>query len=270
MRNVKVLLAGAAACLAWTASGTVVNVADGETVVIGTDVASEPSIELVVTTGASGVTLVLPPIDPAVDVGTAFVWPRIYLKGTGTASFVAAEGQTPTSIVMASGLAADDTAALHVAAPDVTSLEVGVLNPANVPDKLHYPVADIAHVMFANAAGKFTLRGWCTARKVPTDFTVKPGAEVALQGANPLHLGDAFTMADYDLLVLSADAIPSTCTVTVNPGRTLSFKPCDPNKGSASAYPWLWTGSPSRSGSPFCLVTGSGSSGRLSRRLPGP
>ena len=81
MRNVKVLLAGAAACLAWTASGTVVNVADGDTVVIGTDVASEPSIELVVTTGASGVTLVLPPIDPAVDVGTAFVWPRIYLKG---------------------------------------------------------------------------------------------------------------------------------------------------------------------------------------------
>ena len=258
MRNVKVLLAGAAACLAWTASGTVVNVADGETVVIGTDVASEPSIELVVTTGASGVTLVLPPIDPAVDVGTAFVWPRIYLKGTGTASFVAAEGQTPTSIVMASGLAADDTAALHVAAPDVTSLEVGVLNPANVPDKLHYPVADIANVTFANAAGKFTLRGWCTARKVPTDFTVKPGAEVALQGANPLHLGDAFTMADYDLLVLSADAIPSTCTVTVNPGRTLSFKPCDPNKGSASAYPWLWTGIAARVGAFPVVLNGNG------------
>ena len=93
---------------------------------------------------------------------------------------------------------------------------------------------------------------------MPTDFTVESGAEVALQGANPLHLGDAFTMADYDLLVLSADAIPSTCTVTVNPGRTLSFKPCDPNKGSASAYPWLWTGIAARVGAFPVVLNGNG------------
>ncbi|MBQ6341173.1 MAG: hypothetical protein IJI36_18710 [Kiritimatiellae bacterium] len=255
MRNMKVLLAGAAACLAWTASGTVVNVADGETVVIGTDVASEPSIELVVTTGASGVTLVLPPADAQ---GTATVWTRIYLQGTGTVSFVAAEGQTPTAIVIAAGLAADDTATLHVAAPEVKTLGVGVINPANVPNLLHYPVADIAHVTFANAVGEFALRGYCTARKVPTDFAVRPGAEVALQGTDPLGFGDAFTLTDYDLLVLSTDAIPSTCTVTVNPGRTLSFKPCNPTLGAFAAYPWLWTGVAVRAGNFPVVLNGKG------------
>ena len=245
----------AAVGLAVAVHGAVVTAADGDTVVIGTDVTNAASTELVVTTGVSGVTLVLPPVDAQ---GTATVWTRIYLQGTGTASFAAAEGQAPTYILIAAGLAADDTATLHVAAPDVTTLGVGVTNPANVPDKLHYPVADIANVTFANASGKFSLRGYSTARKVPTDFTVESGAEVALQGANPLHLGDAFTMADYDLLVLSADAIPSTCTVTVNPGRTLSFKPCDPNKGSASAYPWLWTGIAARVGAFPVVLNGKG------------
>ena len=245
----------AAVGLALTVSGTVVTAADGDTVVIGTDVSNAAGTELVVTTGALGVTLVLPPADAQ---GTATVWTRIYLQGTGTVSFAAAEGQVPTYILIAAGLAADDTATLHVAAPDVTTLGVGVVNAANVPDKLHYPVADIANMTFANAAGKFSLRGYCTARKVPTACTVEPGAEVALQGANPLHLGDAFTMADYDLLVLSADAIPSTCTVTVTPGRTLSFKPCDPNKGSASAYPWLWTGIAARVGAFPVVLNGNG------------
>ena len=245
----------AAVGLALAAHGAVVTAADGDTVVIGTDVTNAAGTELVVTTGAQGVTLVLPPADAQ---GTATVWTRIYLQGTGTVSFAAAEGPTPTYILIASGLAADDTATLHVAAPDVTTLGVGVTNPANVPDKLHYPVADIANVTFANASGKFSLRGYSTARKVPTDFTVESGAEVALQGANPLRFGDAFTMADYDLLVLSADAIPSTCTVTVNPGRTLSFKPCDPNKGSASAYPWLWTGIAARVGAFPVVLNGNG------------
>jgi hypothetical protein len=240
--------------MAW---GAVVPAADGDTVVIGTDVSNAASYELVVTTGVQGVTLVLPPAD---EDGISTVWTRIYLKGTGTASFAAAEGETPTAIVIASGLAADDTAALHVAAPDVTMLRVGVINVANVgADKLHYPVADIAHVTFANAAGKFALQGYCTARKVPTDFTVQPGAEVALQGVNPLGFGDAFTLADYDLLVLSTNAIPSTCTVTVNPGRTLYFKPCNTARGNYAAYPWTWTGLAARAGNFPVVLNGKGS-----------
>jgi len=245
------------ACLAGMAWGAVVPAADGDTVVIGTDVSNAASYELVVTTGVQGVTLVLPPAD---EDGISTVWTRIYLKGTGTASFAAAEGETPTAIVIASGLAADDTAALHVAAPDVTMLRVGVINVANVgADKLHYPVADIAHVTFANAAGKFALQGYCTARKVPTDFTVQPGAEVALQGVNPLGFGDAFTLADYDLLVLSTNAIPSTCTVTVNPGRTLYFKPCNTARGNYAAYPWTWTGLAARAGNFPVVLNGKGS-----------
>ena len=252
----RMMMFAAAVGLALAASGAVVTAADGDTVVIGTDVSNAASYELVVTTGVQGVTLVLPPAD---ESGVSTVWTRIYLKGTGTASFAAAEGETPTAIVIASGLAADDTAALHVAAPDVTMLRVGVINVANVgADKLHYPVADIAHVTFANAAGKFALQGYCTARKVPTDFTVQSGAEVALQGVNPLGFGDAFTLADYDLLVLSTNAIPSTCTVTVNPGRTLSFKPCNTTKGTFAAYPWQWTGIAARVGAFPVVLNGKG------------
>ena len=246
----------AAVGVALAAHGAVVTAADGDTVVIGTDVSNAANTELVVTTGASGMTLVLPPAD---ESGTVTVWTRIYLQGTGTVSFTAAEGQTPTYILIAAGLAADDTVTLHVAAPSVTTLGVGVLNVANVSGKLHYPVADIAHVTFANASGKFALRGYCTARKVPTAFAVEPGAEVALQGANPLRFGNAFTMADYDLLVLSTNAIPSTCTVTVNPGRTLYFKPCDPAKGTLIAYPWQWTGIAARVGAFPVVLNGKGS-----------
>ena len=122
------------ACLAGMAWGAVVPAADGDTVVIGTDVSNAASYELVVTTGVQGVTLVLPPAD---EDGISTVWTRIYLKGTGTASFAAAEGETPNAIVIASGLAADDTVTLHVAAPSVTTLGVGVLNVANVSGKLH-------------------------------------------------------------------------------------------------------------------------------------
>ena len=249
------MMFAAAVGLALAVHGVVVTAADGDTVVIGTDVDNAAGTELVVTTGAQGVTLVLPPADAQ---GTATVWTRIYLQGTGTASFAAAEGQAPTYILIAAGLAADDTATLHVAAPDVTTLGVGVINVANVKDKLHYPVADIAHVTFANATGKFALRGYCTARKVPTAFAVEPGAEVALQGTNPLRFGDAVTLTDYDLLVLSADAILSTCTVTVNPGRTLYFKPCDPTKGTFAAYPWQWTGFGAKVGAFPVVLNGKG------------
>ncbi len=251
----RMMMFAAAVGLALVASGAVVTAADGDTVVIGTDVSNAASTELVVTTGVSGVTLVLPPADAQ---GTATVWTRIYLQGTGTVSFTAAEGQTPTYILIAAGLAADDTVTLHVAAPSVTTLGVGVLNVANVSGKLHYPVADIAHVTFANASGKFALRGYCTARKVPTAFAVEPGAEVALQGANPLRFGDAVALTNYDLLVLSVDAIPSTCTVTVNPGRTLYFKPCDPTKGTFAAYPWQWTGIAARVGAFPVVLNGKG------------
>ena len=105
----RMMVFAAAVGLALAVHGVVVTAADGDTVVIGTDVSNAANTELVVTTGVQGVTLVLPPAD---EQGIATIWARIYLKGTGTASFVAAEGQAPTAIVIASGLAADDSATL--------------------------------------------------------------------------------------------------------------------------------------------------------------
>lgn len=255
-RGARVLLSAVAAVgLAFAANGDLVTAADGASVTIGTDVDNSKNSELSVTSGVNGVTIVLPAAD---DYGISTVWTRIYLQGTGTVAFAAAEGETPKSIVIAGGLAADDDVTLHVAATNVTMLGVGAVNVANVGDKLHYPVADIANVTFANSAGEFVLRGYCTARKVPDAFRVAAGAEVALQGENPLHFGNAFTLTDYDLLLLTADAVPSSCTVMVPPGRTLYVKPCDPTKSNYVAYPWLWTGVATNSGIFPVVLNGKG------------
>ena len=63
------------ACLAGMAWGAVVPAADGDTVVIGTDVSNAASYELVVTTGVQGVTLVLPPASRQTTPRRC-TWPR--------------------------------------------------------------------------------------------------------------------------------------------------------------------------------------------------
>ena len=61
----RMMVFAAAVGLALAVHGAVVTAADGDTVVIGTDVSNTSgSTELVVTTGASVVTLVLPPAVP--------------------------------------------------------------------------------------------------------------------------------------------------------------------------------------------------------------
>ena len=84
MRCFKVFLAGAAACLAWTALGAFqsVTVASGESITIGDGVNNERDSELVAEAGS---TVVL----PAPEGATCWVFTRLYLTGSGTVTLVA-------------------------------------------------------------------------------------------------------------------------------------------------------------------------------------
>ena len=239
MEKMKVLLAGAAACLAWTAlAETRLTVHSGETATIGVDIgnANNGTCELVAEAGS---TVVL----PAPEDATCWVFTRLYLTGSGTVTLVAPPGDfSASTVVFANGIAAEsDNVTLHVDVAAVTKLKVG--RSRSAPTDINHAVADIANVTFANPNGVFGLREWATARKLPAVFDTGSLEGVALQGTNPLHLTDSFNMTSFDVVALTYDCIPENCTVTVDPGRTLAIKPCGRNNsGNSYAYPWFWGG----------------------------
>ena len=244
----------AAACLALSAHGATVTVASGESVTIGSDVpnTNNGTSELVAEAGS---TIVL----PASETASFWVFTRVYLTGTGTVTLVAPAGDSSaTTIVFANGLAAEsDNVTLHVDIAGVTKLKVG--RGRDKPTDINYPVADIANVTFANENGVFGLREWATARKLPAVVDTGSLVGVALQGTNPLHLTDSFDMTRFDVVALTTDCIPDTCTVTVAPGRTLAVKPCGRvNSGSAYTYLWFWGGVEQWSGKYNVMLGGKG------------
>ena len=112
MEKMKVLLAGAAACLAWTAlAETRLTVHSGETATIGVDIgnANNGTCELVAEAGS---TVVL----PAPEDATCWVFTRLYLTGSGTVTLVAPPGDfSASTVVFANGIAAEsDNVTLHV------------------------------------------------------------------------------------------------------------------------------------------------------------
>ena len=206
-------------------------------------------------TAEAGATIVLNAPDSA---NVTYSLTRLYLTGSGTVTLVAPdENYAAQVVVFANGLAAaSDNVTLHVAAPSVTALKVGrFLGDATV----HYAVVDIANVTFANEQGMFGLRNDVTVVKLPATYSVNEDSRLALYGNNPLRLGSSFTLSSYDVVLLSADAIPSTCTVTVNPGRTLAFKPCSrQNINGEWSYNWHWNGITGTSGMFPVVLNGKG------------
>ena len=255
MEKMKVLLVGAAACLAWTAlAETRLTVHSGETATIGVDIgnANNGTCELVAEAGS---TVVL----PAPEDATCWVFTRLYLTGSGTVTLVAPPGDfSASTVVFANGIAAEsDNVTLHVDVAAVTKLKVG--RSRSAPTDINHAVADIANVTFANPNGVFGLREWATARKLPAVFDTGSLEGVALQGTNPLHLTDSFNMTSFDVVALTYDCIPENCTVTVSPGRTLAIKPCGRNNsGNSYAYPWFWGGVVDWSGKYNVVLGGKG------------
>ena len=230
-------------------------VANGETATIGKDIdnSSSGTCELVAEAGS---TVVLPPAEGP----NCWVYTRLYLTGSGTVTLVAPSGDfSASTVVFVFGLAAaSDDVTLHVDIAGVTNLKVG--RSGSGTTDINYSPADIANVTFANANGIFGLRGWATARKLPAVFETGTLDGVALQGTNPLHLTDSLHLTTFDVVALTPDCIPSTCTVTVDPGRTLAVKPCNKvNSGNSYTYEWFWGGTSAWSGRYNVILGGKGS-----------
>ena len=237
-----------------SAAATRFTVESGEAATIGTDIGnnSDGTCELVAEAGS---TVVL----PAAEGGNCWVYTRLYLTGSGTVTLIAPAGSfSASTVVFVWGIAAEsDDVTLHVDIAGVTNLKVG--RTRSVPTDINYPVADIANVTFANPNGIFGLRLWATARKLPAVFETGTLQGVALQGTNPLHLTDSLHLTTFDVVALTPGCIPSTCTVTVDPGRTLAVKPCDTgNSGNSYTYKWFWSGVSDWSGQYNVVLGGKG------------
>ena len=249
-----ILCAAAVGLVLSVSAATRFTVASGGTATIGTDIdnGSGGTCELVAEAGS---TVVL----PAADGVNCWVYTRLYLTGSGTVTLVAPSGDFAAStVVFVFGLAAaSDNVTLHVDIAGVTNLKVG--RSRSAPTDINYSPADIANVTFANADGIFGLRAWATARKLPAVFETGTLEGVALQGSNPLHLTDSLHLTTFDVVALSLDCIPSTCTVTVDPGRTLAVKPCNTaNSGNSYTYNWFWGGKADWSGLYNVVLGGKG------------
>ena len=226
------------------AAMTVTNVPAGGTFTF-TAALNDTSVEVVLNAGA---TMVLP--------ASGNVHSYVYMKGSGAVTF-----QKPGSgyqggdqVRFWSGIAADGSTEARF--EDVTTVNVGRLN---VTDDLHYPVVDVANMSFAQSGGKVRLVDKTTVRKLPAgiDFEVADGATVALQGTDPLGMGAAFALTDYDLLVLNRDSVPSGCAISVAPGRTLGLKPTTAaTRDGNSTYKWNWSGAGSYFNETFRISLG--------------
>ena len=257
-RTVAVLFAAAvflATGSSLSAAMTITNVAanaeftfDGKT--------NAESVELVVNAGA---TVNLPPS------GNVFAF--VYLTGSGTVTF-----QKPANynggdqVWFQRGIAAASTVTMHV--KDVTTVNVGRTNPAN---NINYPVADVANMTFEQTGGKLRLVEKTTARALPSSFEVASGANVALQGANPLGLGATFALTNYDVVVMARDSIPDGCAISVSPGRTLALKPAlTATRDGNSTYKWNWSGTGSYFDESFSIFLGGKGARVLCRNTSNP
>lgn len=200
------------------------------------------TVELVVNAGA---TVNLPPS------GNVFAF--VYLKGSGTVTF-----QKPVNynggdqVTFQRGLAAAST--VSVVVKDVTTVNVGWANP---PNDIHYSVVDVANMAFEQPGGTLRLIAKTTARTLPASFEVAPGATVALQGSNPLRMGAAFALTDFDIVVLTRASVPDGCAISVPPGRTLGLKPATTaTRDGNSTYPWNWSGAVSYFNESFSVALG--------------
>ncbi len=133
--------------------------------------------------------------------------------------------------------------ALAGASLDVTGIGMVSMGKSMRLDAINSPPLDIENLTFdaANATG-LVLTNSVTIRHAPTNMcplSISSGANLALFGTNslaPFGISGNFTLSNFDVVLLSQDAIDTNSTVTVSPGRTLAVKPCNKNGD------WAWAG----------------------------
>lgn len=144
-----------------------------------------------------------------------------------------AEGSEFNSIQFANGIRAINGG--KVVIDHATIVYVG---RASLPDKnCNWPVCDLPDLTFnAEDARGLVLREYVTLRNAPAGWTpdILANSQVALQGTNPLNMGETFCVSDYDVLALTAASIPKLCVIDVEPGRYMGFRP-------SAIDDWKWT-----------------------------
>ena len=235
---------------------TKLSVADGGTLTLDAYGSGNNTAETEITAEA-GSTVVL----NAADGGASRILSKLYLVGSGTVTLAAPDASyAAEAIAIEGGIAAATPAdmTLHVGAASVTTFKVGMVAAET---DISYPVVELENLTFANVSGEFHLTESVTVvRSVPSGYVIDDGARVAIFGSNPLGLGTSLTLSRYDLVVLDCTAgIPSGCTVTVNPGRTLAFKNCTMDDSGGWSYGWIWLGKNSSTANFPVVLNGRGS-----------
>ena len=106
----------------------------------------------------------------------------VYLKGNGTVTFkkpTYADYNGGDQVSFKNGIAAEST--VNVSIEDVTTVNVGRVSASG---DVHYPVADVANMTFAQSGGKLVLTDKCTARTLPPGFEVASGATLRTPSRN--------------------------------------------------------------------------------------
>ena len=224
----------ALASLFASASTTTNSVEVGQTLVLnGT---TNPSSGNVIIVAKAGSTLVLPA--PS-ESGLAYViYPHVVVQGGEVTIKTESGSNAYYRYRFVSGVRAVDGGSLKIEGAD--EISVDRLNiPANTEVMPSTgPLCDIENVNFTSGSGKLILKYNATVRRLPSCPVVADGSvptTIALACANAnaataLLDDGALCLTNFNVVALTANALPKGCHVKVSPGCTFKF-----NLGTLSA-----------------------------------
>ena len=178
---------------------------------------------------ASGATLCFPEATGGKDV--AF-YPHLVVSG-GVVRVTFPEGSKYGRLRFVSGIRAVEGGSLVVEGFKQVSVDRETVNTSKMLMPSTGPLCDIGDITFtASGASGLLLRLKSTVRKLPStcNVSIEKDATIALAcdtdaGSAPIRDGNSFAVDKFDVIALTANALPDGCHVRVSPGRSFSFKP---------------------------------------------
>ena len=130
-----------------------------------------------------------------------------------------------------SGVRAVDGGSLEIVGANEISVDRQTIpNPTDVMPRTG-PLCDIGNVNFTSGSGKLILRFNATVRRLPdcqvvVDDSVTTTIALACDtdaDSAPIRDGNSFAVDKFDVIALTANALPDRCNVQVSPGRIFKF-----------------------------------------------
>lgn len=177
----------------------------------------------------SGATLSFPETTEGKDV--AF-YPHLVVSG-GVVRVTFPEGSKYGRLRFVSGIRAVEGGSLVVEGFKQVSVDRETVNTSKMLMPSTGPLCDIGDITFtASGASGLLLRLKSTVRKLPStcNVSIEKDATIALAcdtdaDSAPIRDGNSFAVDKFDVIALTANALPDGCHVRVSPGRSFSFKP---------------------------------------------